>query len=107
MRHTISSDLKVCFDSFKSILFRVKSAPFYSCFYYVSAAGLGEMMPLQLWETTLDPTQRMLKQLTLEDAAEASMMFSVLMGDKVSIISHTILFSMVPLQQWYYSPVLM
>lgn len=45
--------------------------------------GLGEMMPLQLWETTLDPTQRMLKQLTLEDAAEASMMFSVLMGDKV------------------------
>lgn len=41
------------------------------------------MMPLQLWETTLDPTQRMLKQLTLEDAAEASMMFSLLMGDKV------------------------
>jgi DNA gyrase subunit B len=41
------------------------------------------MMPLQLWDTTLDPTRRMLKQLTLEDAAEASMMFSVLMGDKV------------------------
>jgi DNA gyrase subunit B len=40
-------------------------------------------MPLQLWDTTLDPTRRMLKQLTLEDAAEASMMFSVLMGDKV------------------------
>lgn len=50
-----------------------------------AAAGLGEMMPLQLWETTLDPTQRMLKQLTVEDAAEASMMFSVLMGDKVLI----------------------
>ncbi|XP_024403796.1 DNA gyrase subunit B, chloroplastic/mitochondrial isoform X1 [Physcomitrium patens] len=45
--------------------------------------GLGEMMPQQLWETTLDPTQRMLKLLTLEDAAEASMMFSTLMGDKV------------------------
>ncbi|KAJ7296739.1 hypothetical protein O6H91_Y101300 [Diphasiastrum complanatum] len=45
--------------------------------------GLGEMMPLQLWETTLNPAQRMLKLLTLEDAAEASLMFSLLMGDKV------------------------
>ena len=53
----------------------------------MSDAGLGEMMPLQLWETTLDPTKRMLKQLTLDDAAEASMMFSVLMGDKV-LITH-------------------
>lgn len=42
------------------------------------------MMPLQLWETTLDPTKRMLKQLTVEDAAAAGQMFSVLMGDKVA-----------------------
>ncbi|XP_002992062.2 DNA gyrase subunit B, chloroplastic/mitochondrial [Selaginella moellendorffii] len=45
--------------------------------------GLGEMMPLQLWDTTLDPSKRMLKKLTLEDAVEASFTFSRLMGDKV------------------------
>ena len=45
--------------------------------------GLGEMMPTQLWDTTLDPTKRMLKRLTVEEAAEANIMFSLLMGDKV------------------------
>jgi DNA gyrase subunit B len=45
--------------------------------------GLGEMMPLQLWETTMDPKKRMLKRLSVLDGAEASHMFSVLMGDKV------------------------
>lgn len=45
--------------------------------------GLGEMMPLQLWETTLDPATRKLKQLTVEDAAEANMVFSLLMGNRV------------------------
>ncbi|KAF9595029.1 hypothetical protein IFM89_036047 [Coptis chinensis] len=43
--------------------------------------GLGEMMPLQLWETTMDPEKRMLKQLVVEDAAEANMVFSSLMGE--------------------------
>lgn len=47
-------------------------------------AGLGEMMPTQLWDTTLDPAQRMLKRLTVDEAAEANIMFSLLMGDKVS-----------------------
>jgi hypothetical protein len=47
-------------------------------------AGLGEMMPQQLWDTTLDPLKRMLKKLTVEEAAEANSMFSLLMGDKVS-----------------------
>lgn len=45
--------------------------------------GLGEMMPLQLWETTLDPETRMLKQLVVEDAAEANVVFSSLMGARV------------------------
>ncbi|KAA8517968.1 hypothetical protein F0562_015442 [Nyssa sinensis] len=45
--------------------------------------GLGEMMPLQLWETTLDPERRLLKQLVVEDAAEANVVFSSLMGDRV------------------------
>lgn len=45
--------------------------------------GLGEMMPEQLWSTTLDPATRTLRRLTIEDAAEASHMFALLMGDKV------------------------
>ncbi|XP_042373785.1 DNA gyrase subunit B, chloroplastic/mitochondrial-like [Zingiber officinale] len=45
--------------------------------------GLGEMMPAQLWETTLDPETRLLKQLTVEDAAEANVVFSSLMGARV------------------------
>ncbi|CAI5458019.1 unnamed protein product [Closterium sp. Yama58-4] len=45
--------------------------------------GLGEMMPTQLWETTLDPSQRRLKLITVEEAAQASVTLSVLMGDKV------------------------
>jgi len=45
--------------------------------------GLGEMMPQQLWDTTMNPETRMLRKLTLDDAAEASHMFALLMGDKV------------------------
>lgn len=45
--------------------------------------GLGEMNPEQLWETTMNPANRILKQITLDDGARADEVFSMLMGDEV------------------------
>ncbi len=45
--------------------------------------GLGEMKPEQLWETTMDPDRRLLKQVSIDDAASADYVFSMLMGEDV------------------------
>jgi DNA gyrase subunit B len=45
--------------------------------------GLGEMNAEQLWETTMNPNTRTLRQVTIESAAEADYVFSMLMGDEV------------------------
>lgn len=47
--------------------------------------GLGEMMPAQLWETTMNPDARVLKKIVVDDAAEASVVFASLMGTRVDV----------------------
>lgn len=46
--------------------------------------GLGEMMPQQLWDTTMNPETRTMKKIDIEDAAESDRIFTILMGDRVA-----------------------
>jgi DNA gyrase subunit B len=46
--------------------------------------GLGEMNPEELWETTMDPKNRVLKKVNIEDAEEANKVFDILMGSEVA-----------------------
>ncbi|KAG0487772.1 hypothetical protein HPP92_006583 [Vanilla planifolia] len=73
-----------CYDDaeFKKLQ---KTFPSNASYHVQRFKGLGEMMPSQLWETTMDPEKRVLKQLKVEDPAEANVIFSSLMGTRVDV----------------------
>ncbi|KAM1396812.1 hypothetical protein ACFX2I_014461 [Malus domestica] len=73
---------KYCYDEAELKMLQ-NSFPLNASYNIQRFKGLGEMMPAQLWQTTMNPEQRLLKRLGVEDAAEANMVFSSLMGARV------------------------
>ncbi len=70
-------------DSYNSFLADQRLSDASRSFQVQRFKGLGEMMPVQLWETTMNPANRRLKIVSIEDAAAADRMFRVLMGDSL------------------------
>ncbi|XP_020586874.1 DNA gyrase subunit B, chloroplastic/mitochondrial-like isoform X1 [Phalaenopsis equestris] len=73
-----------CYD--EADLKKVQSSfPSNATYHIQRFKGLGEMMPVQLWETTMNPDARVLKKIVVDDAAEASVVFASLMGTRVDV----------------------
>ncbi len=78
----IDKDKEILANTWQELLDSIKSESFRG-YHFQRYKGLGEMNPIQLWETTMDPQARTLLQVTIDNAEAADDIFTTLMGDKV------------------------